>query len=149
MKDFLFPRYADTHAASLILLALRLIFGLLLLRHGIEKIEAFPELRHSFPNPLGLGHTFSLVLAICAEAVCAAAIIGGCLVRLTTLPVIFSLGVAFFAVHHGSLAQGELAFVYLATFCLLFFTGAGRYSVDYLIRYRLEHCGEAAQDDIL
>jgi doxX subfamily len=38
--------------------------------------------------------------------------------------------VAFFVANGGSIAEGELAFVYLLVFVLLFFAGPGRFSVD-------------------
>ena len=44
--------------------------------------------------------------------------------------MIFTMCVAFFMAHGGSIAQGELAFVYLVVFVLLFFAGPGRFSVD-------------------
>ncbi len=138
VKNFLFPRYADSTGISLLLLALRLLFGLMLLGHGIDKMEAFQSLYHTFPNPLGLGSALSLSLAIFAEAFCAAAVVGGVLFRLSLVPIIFSMCVAFVAIHHASIGQGELAFIYLAVFCLLFVTGPGRFSIDYLVWQRLE-----------
>ena len=44
--------------------------------------------------------------------------------------------IAFFYAHGGSIADGELAFIYLGVFLLLLLTGPGRYSADYLI-YRV------------
>ncbi len=140
MKKFLFPRYADSSVASLILLVLRLLFGVLLLRHGIDKLENFRSLVHTFPNPLGLGHALSLSLAIFAEVFCAVAVIAGYLFRLSIIPVIFSMCVAFVAIHHASIVQGELALLYLVVFCLLFITGPGKFSVDYLIWHQMECC---------
>ena len=58
-----------------------------------------------------------------------ALVVGG-LSRLAVLPMISTMCVAFFMAHGGSIAQGELAFVYLVVFVLLFFAGPGRFSVD-------------------
>ena len=64
------------------------------------------------------------------ELFCSLALILGVLSLLALLPMIFTMGIAFFVTHGGSLAEGELAFVYLVAFILLFSAGPGRFSVD-------------------
>ena len=49
------------------------------------------------------------------------------------LPMIVAMGVAFFDVHDAMMPEGELSLIYLVMFIILFFTGPGRYSLDYLI----------------
>ena len=49
------------------------------------------------------------------------------------LPMIAAMGVAFFDVHDAMMPEGELALIYMIVFLILFFTGPGRYSIDYLI----------------
>ena len=61
---FLFPTTRYTARASLFLLALRVLFGVLLLSHGIAKVDDFAALSEVFPDPLGLGSRISLTLAI-------------------------------------------------------------------------------------
>ena len=61
---FLFPMKPDGTAISLLLLALRLLFGGLLLSHGMQKWTNFDSMSASFPDPLGVGHSISLGLAI-------------------------------------------------------------------------------------
>ena len=48
--------------------------------------------------------------------------------------------VAFFDIHDAIISEGELSLIYFIVFILLFLTGAGRYSLDYLIdsRFRKE-----------
>ena len=60
---FLFPTTRYTARASLFLLALRVLFGVLLLSHGIAKVDDFAALSEVFPDPLGLGSRISLTLA--------------------------------------------------------------------------------------
>jgi putative oxidoreductase len=71
-----------------------------------------------------------------AEVFCALTFIGGFLFRISLLPMLFAMFIAFFYAHGGSIADGELAFIYLGVFLLLLVTGPGRYSADYLI-YRV------------
>ena len=56
---FLFPMKPDGTAISLLLLALRLLFGGLLLSHGIQKWTNFESMSAAFPDPLGVGFGFS------------------------------------------------------------------------------------------
>ena len=130
---FLFPSNLSGNASALFLFALRLLFGFLLMSHGVQKWADFDVLSQVFPDPIGLGSTFSLILAIFAELFCSMLFVIGFLFRLATIPMIITMGVAFFGVHGGSVAQGELAFVYMMMFVLLFVTGPGRFSIDRLI----------------
>ena len=57
---FLFPMKPGGTAISLLLLALRLLFGGLLLSHGIQKWTNFESMSAAFPDPLGVGHSVSL-----------------------------------------------------------------------------------------
>ncbi len=136
MKKFFFPSVFPDASVSRILLTLRLFFGILFLMHGIDKLANFEVLSYSFPDPLGLGSHLSLVLVILAEVFCALTFIGGFLFRFSLLPMLFAMFIAFFYAHGGSIADGELAFIYLGVFLLLLVTGPGRYSADYLI-YRV------------
>ena len=52
---FLFPSKPDSTAMSLLLLALRILFGVLLMSHGVQKWANFDAMSESFPDPLGVG----------------------------------------------------------------------------------------------
>ena len=67
---FLFPAKPVGNAFSLFLLALRILFGVLLLSHGIQKWTNFSAMSGSFPDPLGVGSTLSLGLAFFGEVFC-------------------------------------------------------------------------------
>lgn len=119
---------------SLFLLSLRLLFGVLLLTHGIQKWTHFSELSASFPDPLGVGSQVSLGLAIFAEVTCSIGFIFGALYRLVLIPMIFTMGMAFLVIHGGDpFAAKELAFVYLVVFILMYIAGPGKFAVDRLI----------------
>lgn len=133
--DFLFPARKHNRPMSLLLLSLRLVFGSFFLWHGLQKWATFDVLQQHFPDPIGLGSTPSLVLAIAAEVLGSLAIVFGFVHRLALIPMIFTMCVAIFSVHAGQpFAEKELAVLYLSVFVLLFICGAGRYSIDRWIR---------------
>ena len=53
---FLFPMKPDGTAISLLLLALRLLFGGLLLSNGMQKWTNFDCMKETVPDPIGVGH---------------------------------------------------------------------------------------------
>lgn len=154
--SFLFPRYANQRLFSLFLLAMRLFLGILFMIHGFDKLNHYSELSVTFPDPLGIGSRLSLLLVLFGELVCSAAFIIGFLYRLCMIPMMVDMLVAFVFVHHGSLAHGELALVYLVMFILMYAAGPGVYSVDFLIDrsltkmqqpVELHQDGDAVRDD--
>ncbi|NDV64350.1 DoxX family protein [Bacteroides sp. 224] len=131
---FLFPSKPNDTRSSLLLLAARIIIGLLFFSHGIQKWNNFSELSTVFPDPLGVGGSTSLGLAIFGELICSLAFIFGVLYRLSMLPMIFTMFMAFFVIHGGdSFSVRELAFLYLAIFILMYVAGPGKFSVDNFI----------------
>lgn len=131
---FLFPQKHYTTGTSLLLLVSRIVFGLLFMTHGIAKWSNFSELSATFPDPLGVGSSISLGLAIFGELACSIAFIFGFLYRLSVLPMIFTMGIAFFVIHGGdAFAAKELAFVYMALFIIMYIAGPGRFSLDWLL----------------
>lgn len=131
---FLFPIKPNGTYISFILLIVRIIFGVLLMNHGIEKWSNYQELSAVFPDPLGIGSPLSLGLAIFGEMVCSMAFIVGFLYRLAMIPMIFTMCIAFFVVHgHNPFAVKELAFVYLVVFVLMYIIGPGKFAIDHWI----------------
>lgn len=131
---FLFPSKPDDTAISLLLLAMRILFGMLLLSHGIQKWTNYENMSATFPDPLGVGSSVSLGLAIFGELACSIGFIFGALYRLAMIPMIFTMCVAFFVVHgNDPFAAKELAFVYLVVFVLMYITGPGKFSLDRFI----------------
>ena len=129
--SFLFPTKSNTTKVSLFLLAVRIIFCILLMNHGIQKWTNFQELSAVFPDPLGVGSPLSLGLAIFGELACSMAFIIGFLYRLAMIPMMFTMVVAFFVIHgNDPFATKELAFVYLVVFILMYIIGPGKFAVD-------------------
>ena len=133
MKNFFFPQDYPGPAYSRFLLGVRLLFGILFISHGYEKLMDYEVLATVFPDPLGVGASLSLTLVIFAELFCAMAFIAGFLFRLSVLPMIFAMGVAFFSWHGGGMQEGELSLIYFVVFLMMLVAGPGRYSLDHLI----------------
>ena len=138
--NFLFPGEPRDSRSSWLLLAARVVFGLLLMSHGIAKLQNFEALSATFPDPLGVGSRMSLVLAVFGEVVCAAGCVAGLLYRLALIPMIFTMCVALFIVHGDDpFAVKELAAIYLSVFVLMYISGPGNYALDRLIAERLRN----------
>lgn len=130
MKDFLFPQPTDSKGFSLLLLCLRIFFGLMLTMHGLEKLYNYTELCYTFPDPTGIGSEITLLFVIFAEMMCSVAFIFGALYRLSMIPMLVVMAVAFLHIHEASIVQGELAFIYLIVLIMMYITGPGQYSID-------------------
>jgi len=117
------------------LLGLRVFPGFLLASsHGWGKLIGFSEYLLKFPDPIGVGVTASLVLAIFAEFFCSIGVMVGLLTRFAAIPVVITLLVAALVVHADDPFQKkEFALVYAIPFLVLIFTGPGRFSIDRLM----------------
>lgn len=101
-----------------------------MLTHGIPKINRLtnPE---GFPDPLGVGPLFSLILAIIGEVIAPVLIIIGLKTKLAAIPAMITMGVAAFMIHAADpIGKKEHALLYLIAFLAIFLAGPGRFSVD-------------------
>lgn len=142
-------------AGSIGLLILRIGVGGFMLTHGWGKLQMLIAGEFDkFADPIGLGKGLSLALMTFAEFFCALAVMFGLATRFAAVPVVIGMAVAAFVVHRNdpwtmgegaklfmkgaskSWAAKEPAFLFLTSFLALIFTGAGRFSIDELIRRR-------------
>lgn len=63
--------------------------------HGIAKWSNFDTMSTMFPDPLGIGSSASLSLAIFGEVICSLGFIVGAFYRLALIPMIFTMCIAF------------------------------------------------------
>ncbi len=131
--DFMFPSYCRKKSASILILCLRVFFGVMFFIHGLDKLMNFNELSYTYPSVFGFGSYMTLMLSIFTEFCCSLFLIAGLTVRIIVVPMIISMAVAFFDIHDAMFPQGELSFIYLVMFIVLFAAGPGRYSLDSLI----------------
>lgn len=136
--NYLFPQYCREKVVSLLILALRVFFGVLFFTHGLDKMINFNTLSETYPSVLGFGSYMTLMVSIFCEFACSLFLIAGLMERIILLPMIASMAVAFFDIHDGMFPEGELSLIYLILFVVLLLTGPGRYSVDYLIDMKFQ-----------
>lgn len=120
------------------LLILRFAGGAFMLTHGIGK---FVKLTGSdpikFADPLGIGATASLSLAVFTEVFCAIFLIVGFSTRFSAILLLITMLVAAFIVHaNDGFSKKELALLYSTIYLAIALTGAGKYSIDQLIYKR-------------
>jgi putative oxidoreductase len=132
VNDVLFRSYS----VDVGLLVFRLFFGVTMaLAHGLPKLQRFAEIHATFPDPLGIGSSASLGMAIFAEIACAFGVATGFLFRLALVPLVITMFVAAFIIHgQDPFQKQELALAYLAAYVALLFSGPGRFSLDSFMR---------------
>ena len=120
------------------LLVLRASTGLMmLLSHGVPKLGKLGQSPVEFADPVGLGPTMSLWMAVGAEVVCAGLVVLGLWTRLACVPLLVTMLVAAFVVHGADpFAKKEFALLYAVPFLTLVLTGPGRFSLDDWWRHR-------------
>ena len=136
--NFLFPQYLKGKGISFLLLFMRLFFGVLFFMHGLDKLTNFNALSGVYPSVMGLGSYMTLMVTIFCEFACSMFLMVGLVTRIILIPMIVAMAVAFFDIHDAMMPEGELALIFLIVFVVLFMTGSGRYSIDYLIDKRVK-----------
>jgi len=110
---------------------LRIGTSVLLLTHGIPKIQILFADTVSFPDPLGIGAIFSLILVLIAEVLAPVFIIIGYRTKIASLFPIIMMTVALLMVHFNDpFGKKEKALFYLLAFIVVFLAGPGKYSID-------------------
>ena len=121
------------------LLLVRLLSGGMMLTHGIPKIDRLMgEGPVKFADPFGLGPEISLVLVLFAEVACSILVMIGLKTRLATLPLMFTMLVAAFYIHGADpFGEKELPLLFFTVFGSILISGAGRYSVDWVMEGKI------------
>ena len=130
---------SHTKTSSAGLLLLRVALGAMMAAgHGWGKLSGFAAGSATFPDPLGIGHPLSMAGAVGAEFFCSILVVLGLLTRVAVVPLVFTMAIAAFVVNGGQ-PWGDIEFplLYLVPFAALALTGAGRYSLDALLRRAL------------
>ena len=132
IKQMLFSGPELPLLQSLGALVLRLAFGgFMIAGHGWSKMMAFSDRADSFPDPLGIGNSASMGLAVLAEVVCAALVAVGFMTRVVVIPLIITMCVAYFIIHvEDPFARKELPALYGIGFIAIALIGPGKFSVD-------------------
>ena len=113
------------------LFILRIGISALMLTHGIPKLMKLLEWNFEFVDPIGLGPTVSLILAVIGEVFAPVLIIVGYKTRLAAIPAAITMAVAVFVVHAADpIGTKEKALLFLIGFVVIAICGAGKYSLD-------------------
>ena len=116
------------------ILILRVVGGILLMKHGYGKLVNFEGATQYIPSVFGIGSTFTTVLVIFAEFFCALFVAIGLFTRLAAIPIIINMAYIVFVLKGGdAFNEGHLASLFLTLFITLLFVGPGKISVDGMI----------------
>ncbi len=132
MKNFIVgPRPLSTDAAALLL---RLLLGGLFIWHGWMKIDMYNTYLPMMQDVIGIGAKLSYNLVIFAEFFCGILVTLGFLTRLSVIPILFSMCVAYFKAHAADpFDKKELVFLFIGLSVIVFIMGSGKYSVDNIL----------------
>lgn len=123
-----------------IILFLRVFIGILMMTHGLAKLNHFDQMANSFLDPIGWGSKISLIMIIFAELGCSILLILGLFTRLAIIPLLFSMSIAILVAHGADpFSAKEMAVLYAGVYFVLFFTGGGTLSIDNFIYKKLSH----------
>ncbi len=133
MKRLLSIRYSE-FSFNLAMFLLRLSLGFMMcLNHGVLKLANFADMKVNFPDPLHIGHQWSLSLVIFSEIFASMILVLGLFTRLAALILLIDMVVAVFLFH---MAQGqalksyELPIIFMGGFLAVLLVGPGKFSVD-------------------
>lgn len=103
-----------------------------MLTHGIGKfLKLIGDEPITFADPMGVGATASLALAVFAEFFCSILLIVGLTTRLASVPLLITMLVAAFVVHaNDGLGKQELPLLYATVYFAIAIAGAGKISID-------------------
>ncbi len=120
---------------DLVILITRITAAVLMLSHGLPKLGMlFSGNGSQFPAVLGMSSEISLLLAVFAEVVCSIFILFGFGTRLAVVPLVITMLVAVLYIHAADpFAKQEPGIQFLILYVILFVTGSGKYSIDYLL----------------
>ncbi len=118
------------------ILLFRIIVSLqLMIVHGLKKIGIGTGVAETVPNPFHFPGWFNDSFATAANLIFPLFIIAGFYTRLATIPVLAVTLSGYFIVHwNDPLLTSDVPFMYSLSFLLIAFSGAGKYSLDNLLR---------------
>lgn len=110
---------------------LRIVPSVMMLTHGLPKFQKLISGDFEFGDPIGIGATPSLFLAVIGEFICPILVIIGFKTRWMALPPAITMVVAGFIVHSADpFGTKEKAFLFLAFFIAILLLGPGKFSID-------------------
>lgn len=109
----------------------RIVISAMMLTHGLTKFQKLISGNFEFGNPIGIGATPSLFLAVIGEFICPILIIIGFKTRLSAIPSAITMAVAVFITHGADdFGTKEKALLFLVSFITIILVGPGKFGVD-------------------
>lgn len=138
LRKLLSARLDEIVSPDAAICILRIGAAALIMTHGIPKLLRILDGNFAFGDPIGIGPEASLILVTFAEAVCAVLVLIGLWTRVALIPLIINMTVIVFIAHADDpFGRKELGLFFLITWVVLFFTGAGKYSLDQFLSRRI------------
>lgn len=121
--------------SHIVLLVLRTVVGAnLALLHGWDKLNHFSAKVGNFPDPLGMGHKYSLILSVAGEFAGGILLATGFLGRAAAFLISFVVALNLFWVLKGTpWHDREVWELYFAASLTILLLGCGRFSLDSLM----------------
>lgn len=118
------------------ILALRLVLGGLFFYHGLDALQHY-QLYSSYSTRsyIGLSLKTEFALVVYAQFICGLFVALGFLTRLSVIPLLFSMIIAFFIAHKNDpfLTVSEKAFMFMVLCIPVLIFGSGKFSIDNLV----------------
>ncbi len=122
---------------NIALLLVRISVGIMMLTHGGPKFMRLLDGNLKFGDPIGMGSELSFILLVFAEFFCSIFILIGLGSRLASIPLLFTVLVILLVAKGADPVFDHVNILaYIATYILLFFTGSGKYSLDYKLFHK-------------
>ncbi len=110
---------------------LRTSFSLMMLTHGISKVDRLFADEIKFSDPIGIGSFLSLILIAFAEFVAPIFILIGFKTRWFSIFPVIGMAVAAFISHwEDPFPRKEKALLFMFGFLVIAMIGPGKYSID-------------------
>jgi putative oxidoreductase len=131
--------------SNVVLLVLRAVVGInMACLHGWDKLHHFGAKSGSFADPLGMGHKYSLMLAVAGEFIGGILLATGLLGRVGAFLVSFVVALTLFSTLRTSPWQErEVWALYFAASLTVLILGCGRFSLDTVVWKKLGKGGGA------
>ena len=109
----------------------RIAISAMMLTHGLPKFQKLISGNFEFGDPIGIGATPSLFLAVIGEFICPILVIIGFKTRWVAIPPAITMLVAGLIVHADDpFGTKEKALMFLVFFVSIILLGPGKFSID-------------------
>ncbi|WP_339725779.1 DoxX family protein [Maribacter stanieri] len=109
----------------------RIAVSAMMLTHGLPKFQKLISGDFQFADPIGIGETPSLFLAVIGEFICPILVIIGFKTRLSAIPTAITMAIAAFLIHGADdFGTKEKAIFYLVSFVTISLLGPGKFGID-------------------